>query len=112
MSFDARLLRITIVIWLSVGVFVAAPIVSGGPNQVYTPFNETCSALGLSGVPLYEDSVRGWMARRTSVLCRMKLKTRTDRELLVALSSYEGAWSLLVLVAFLLIRRVPSLFRW
>jgi len=112
MSFDARLLRITIAVWLFVGVFVAVPIVSGGPNQVYTPFNEMCSSLGLSGAPLYEDSVRGWVARRTSSMCRLKFKTRTDREVLVALSSYEGAWSLLVLVAFLLIRRVPSLFRW
>ena len=112
MNFDAPLLRFTIVIWLSVGIFMAVPMAVGGPNQVYTPFNEVCSVVGLSGIPLYEDSIRGWMTRQTSSLCRMKLKTRTDREVLVVLSSYEGGWSLIVLVAYLLVRRIPALFRW
>jgi len=111
MSFDARLLKITIVIWLAVGIFLAVPIVTGGPNQVYTPFGEVCSALGLSGVPLYGEGVQSWISRKTSSLCRMKLKTRTDREVLVVVTSYEGAWSLLALAAFLLIRRAASYFR-
>jgi hypothetical protein len=112
MSFDARLLRFTIVIWLTVGIFMAVPMVLGGPNQVYTPFNEVCSAVGLAGVPLYEESFRGWMARRTDSLCRMKLKTRTDQEVMVVLSSYEVGWTVIVLLAFVLIRQVPRIFRW
>lgn len=112
MSFDARLLRLAMVIWLIVSIFMAVPMVLGGPNQVYTPFNEVCSAVGLSGVPLYEDSFRGWMTRQTSSLCRMKLKTRTDQEVLMVLSSYEVGWTLIVLLAFVLIRQVPRIFRW
>jgi hypothetical protein len=112
MSFDARLLRFTIVIWLTVGIFMAVPMVLGGPSQVYTPFNEVCSAVGLSGVPLYEDSFRGWLTRQTSSLCRMKLKTRTDQEVLVVLTSYEVGWTVFVLLAFVIIRQVPRIFRW
>lgn len=111
MSFNARLLRIAVIVWLAVGIFMAVPIASGPSNQVFTPLDEVCSVLGLSGVPMYEGSIRGWMARRTSSLCTVQLKNRTDREVLVVLTVYEASWSLLVLGLFFLVRRAARYFR-